>query len=390
MEFGFTEEQQRFRQEVRDFCEREPWGEIATEIAPDYSPTFYRKVAEKGWLGLQFPKEYGGEGKDAIYDAIFAEEVGYTGAPIGSLYSLTVFLFGNLIFKCGTEQQKKEYLPRIIRGEITAGQAFTEPEAGSDLASVQTRAVRKGDYYIINGQKMFTTYAHVQGGYSILMARTDPNAHREQGISLFILDNETPGISYTPLMSMGGSRTNQVFLDNVKIPRENLLGKENRGWDCFTQNKAYYWNKGRAYRLGRVEWMFDKVAQYAKETESNGHPLSHNSLIRQKLAEMVTDIKVMRLLTYRLAWMQSKDMDALTFAAIVKVFSDEALLRFTNSAMQILSLHGQLERGARDAPLAGVVEQAYRWDAIRHFLDSGGACVTRNFVAHHGLGLPES
>lgn len=388
MEFGFTEEQQRFRREVHDFCEREPWGELAPEIARGYSASLYREVAEKGWLGLHFPKRYGGQGKDAIYQAIFAEEVGYSGAPLQPY--MTVSQFGKLIQKCGTEQQKKEYLPRIMKGEIMVGQAFTEPEAGTDLAAVQTRAVRKGDHYIVNGQKMFMTQAHLQSDYSILMARTDPSAPREKGISLFILSHKTPGISYTPLMGIGGLRTNQVFLDDVKIPIENLIGEENKGWDYFMQNKAYYWNKGRFRRLGGLQRMFDSLVQYTKETESNGYLLSQNPSVRQKLAEMAIDIKVLRLLNYRLAWMLSKDLDALDLAAILKVFSNEALLRFGNSAMQILGLYGQLQGESRYAPLAGIMERAYRANVMAHFVDSGGACITRGFIATHTLSLPES
>jgi alkylation response protein AidB-like acyl-CoA dehydrogenase len=388
LEFGFTEEQQRFRQEVRDFCQNEPRGELVPEILLGYSPSFYRKVAEKGWLGLQFPERYGGQGKEVIYATIFAEEVGYSGAPLG-IYDLSTFYIGNLILKYGTEQQKKEYLTRIIKGEITAaGLAYTETEAGSDLASVQTRAVRQGDYYIVNGQKIFTTFIHVKNGCSILMARTNPNALPERGISLFIVDNNTPGISYTPLVTMRGSRTNQVFLDNVKIPRENLLGEENKGWDYFMQTKAYYWHKARATQMGRLQRMFDSLVQYVRETQSNGAPLSQNPLVRQKLAEMAIDIKAVRLLNYRMAWMLSKDLDALDLAAILKVFANEATSRFSNSAMQILGLYGQLQRGSRYAPLTGIIERAYLADAGRRWIDSG-VWVTRNFIATHGLGLPE-
>jgi len=387
MEFGFSEEQERFRQEVRDFCESEPWGEIVPIIDDNFSPSFYRKVADKGWLGLQFPERYGGKGKDAIWETIFSEEMGYCGAPIGpSIYGESVICFGDMIAKYGSEQLKEEYLPRIAKGEISLGQAITEPEAGSDEASVQTRAIRKGDYYIVNGQKMFWTYVHVENNHSLLMARTDPNALPEKGISLFIVDNKTPGISYTPLVTMGGRRTNQVFLDDVKIPRQNLLGEENRGWHYFMQSKAVYWHKGQAGPVGRMSRLFDTIIQYTKETESNGHSLSQNPLVRQKLAQMATEIRVRRLLIYRLAWMESKGLDALPIAAILKVINDEASLRFASNAMQILGLYGQLEGESKYAPLRGTVEGMYQAIVIMLFVD-GGASVTRNFIATHVLGL---
>lgn len=390
MDFGFTEEQQRFRLEVREFCQNEPWGELAPEIVAGYSPSFYRKLAKRGWLGLHFPERYGGQGKDIIHEMILAEEVGYSGAPAGAPFviSITILVLGNLLLKYGTEQQKEEYLPRIVRGEITAGLGFTEPEAGADLASVKTRAVRQGDHYIVDGQKVFTSFIHVPDSYSILMARTDPHAEPERGISLFILDNSTPGINYTPLATLSGGRTNLVFLDNVKIPVENLLGEENKGWDYFMQVKAYYWIKALTYRLGTLQRRFDSLVQYTKETQSNGYLLSQNPSVRQKLANMAIDIKVFRLLTYRVAWMLSEDLDALDFAAVFKVFGSEAVIRSSNSVMQVLGLYGQLQRGSRYAPLNGATERTYRGDAYWHWLDTG-VSATRSFIATHGLGLPE-
>jgi len=390
MEFGFTEEQQSFRQEVREFCQREPWGKLAPELASGYSPSFYRKVAEKGWLGLQIPKRYGGQGKDDLYEAIFAEEVGYSGAPLGgSVYSVTFDLFVNLILECGTEQQKKEYLPLLIKGEITAGgRSLTETEAGADLASSQTHAIRKGNYYIINGQKMFASHTHLDDGYSIIMTRTASNAPSEKGISLFIVDNKTPGISYIPLMGMGGVRTNQAFFDDVKVPAENLIGEENKGWDCFMQGRVYYCGKAaQAFRVGALQRMLDGIVRYTKETENNAYPLSHNPSVRQKLAVMAADVGTMRMLVYRLVWMLGKNLDALAIAYILKVFSDEAILRFDNSAMQILGLYGQLQAESVYTPLVGSMGEVYQADAIRHFV-SGGTSVTRNFIATHRLGLP--
>lgn len=387
MEFGFTKEQDNFRQGVRKFFQTEPWGELDPDCPLPHSPSLYRKVAEQGWLGLQFPERYGGLEKDAIYELIFEEEAGYSGAPLG-LYALTILQFGNLILRCGTEQQKEEYIPRIIQGEITAGQAFTEPEAGSDLLSVKTRAVRKGDHYIVNGQKMFMSFARVQDGYSILMARTDPDAPPEDGISIFVLKNTAPGISYSPLKIMDGSSNNQVFLDDVKIPRENLIGKENYGWDYFMQTKSYYWVKDRIMILANQRRMFDDLISYVKQTESDGQPLSKNPAVRQKMTEMAIDIKAIRLLSYRRAWMLSKGFDDLTFTAVFKVIADSVNLRFAHNATQILGLSGQLGGGSSYAPVAGLVTESYLVNSIWHFID-GGTNIARNFIAAHKLGLPE-
>lgn len=386
MEFGFTEEHKAFKQEIRDFCRSEPRGEL-TDIR-GFSPSFYQRIAEKGFFGLRFPRKYGGQEKDAIYEAIFLEEAAYNDAPI-TLYGTTVFYFANLILKFGSEQLKSKYLTRIIKGEITGGQAFTEPEAGSDLASVRCHAIRKGDYYIVNGQKMFISLINLRDGFSLLMARTDPNAALEKGISFLIMDNNTPGISYSPMVVMHEGTTHQVFLDNVKIPKENLLGEENKGWDYYMQTKAYYWNKLRAFQVGTMQRMFDSIVQYTKDAKSNGHPLCRDTLVRQKLAEMAIDIKVTRLLTYQMAWMTNKNLDTFNHGAILKVFGEEANLRFVNNALQILGLCGQLGKGAKHAPLAGMMEWEYRRNVNRHFSD-GGTILARNFIATRGLGLPES
>jgi alkylation response protein AidB-like acyl-CoA dehydrogenase len=389
VDFEFTREQQDFRQEVRDFCHNEEWGELESGSLSFFSPSFYQKVAKRGWLGILFPKKYGGLGKDAVYEAIFTEEMSACGAPIDlGLYVLTIHVLGIIILKCGTERQREEYLPRIIRGEMRAGQAFTEPEAGNDLASVQTRAVRQDDYYVVNGQKVFTTFMHHQDAYSVLMARTDPDAPLEKGISLFIMSNKTTGISCSPLWTTDGLRTNQVFLDDVKIPRENLIGEENKGWDYFIQTKDHYWHKAFALVVGFSQVKFDALVRYVKETSVNGRPLGKEPAVRQRIAEIAISLKALRLLTYRLAWMLSDGLDALTFAATLKVLLDDINLNFENKGMQILGLFGQLSKESRYAPVSGMFEAAYTASVGMHVSDT--YATAKNLVAVRGLGLPES
>jgi len=389
MEFGFNDEQQKLRDEVRSFLKSEPWGEVVSEIAPGYSPSLYRKLGERGWLGLPYDKKYGGQGKDPIYEAISSEELGYAGAPVSSLYPTNI-LFGELIANCGSEELKSRYLPRIIRGEIQGTGVFTEPEAGSDLGQIQMRAVREGDYYILDGQKMFASFIQPEPKHSIpilmvVMAKTDPSAPPGEGLSLFLLENTVPGITCNVLASTAGWTTNQAFFDKVKVPKEDLLGQENQGWDCLMQNKVWYWNKGRARRLGTLQRGFDMVVKYIKERKN----LRQDPLVRQKIASMAIDLRAVRLLTYRVAWMQSEGLDALSIEAILKVIHDEALLRFTNWAMQILGVTGQLQKDSKYAPLKGVLQEAYMQNALRHFYDGGGPCAMRSFIASYNLGLPE-
>jgi len=222
------------------------------------------------------------------------------------------------------------------------------------------------------------------------MAKTDPHAPPGKGLSIFILENTVPGITCNVLKTMALWKTNQAFFDDVKVPKENLLGQENQGWDCLMRNKVWYWNKGRARRLGTLQRGFDIVVKYVKETESNGHPLSQDPLIRQKIANMAIDLHAIRLLTYRVAWMQSKGLDALSIEVIVKVIHDEVMLRFCNSAMQILGLAGQLQKDSKYAPLKGILQEAYIQNSLRNFYDGGGPCAIRSFIASYNLGLPEN
>lgn len=390
MEFAFTKEQERFRQEVRSFFLSEPWDHVDTRAGIAYSPTFYRKVAQNGWLGLLFPKKYGGLELDNVFESIFQEEMGFTGAPVGdSLYALTVLQNASIIAHCGSEQLKSRFLPPIIRGDLMMAHALTEPEAGSDLAAIQTTAVRQGDVYIVNGQKMFATYADMKDIYTLLMARTAPKGSREKGISLFILANNTPGISHTPIITMADYYTNQVFYDNVKIQAENRIGEENEGWNYFMQNKVYYWYRTRAFRLGRLKREFRSILDYLKKGGRSGADRSfHDGLRRQKIGQMAIDMKVMHLLTYLVAWKLSQGLDAVNDAAKLKVFSDEAIPRFDHLAMQVLGISGLMQKGSTCAPMEGQIEWAYRDDAERHFGDGGGPCATRNHVAIRELGLP--
>jgi len=384
MQFRFTEEQEEFRQEIINFCKKEMPGE---PTSPASSPSFIRKVAEKGWFGLSIPKEYGGQERDAIYRVIFNEEMAYHQAPIPlGLYGRSFSLFGKICLKYGSEEQKKKWLPRMARGEAI-GQCYTEPEAGTDMTRIQTRAVRQGDHYVINGQKMFITTTHVLK-HTLLMARTDPDAPPERGISLFIMDNTSSGVNLTPLMGMGGYRTNQLFLDNVKIPCENLIGEENRGFDYYLEDKPFYLHKEQGAEVGMMQRTFEDVVQYTKETKREGCLLSQNPVVRQKLADMAIDIRAMRLLSYRMVWMETQGLDLSHIASVARVFNVEAWLRFNSVAMQLLGLGGQLHRDSKYAPLGGIMEWRYQYDAIQ-FFTRGSPSYTKNVIAIHGLGLPE-
>jgi len=393
MEFRFNEEQDKLRQDVHEFCAREPWGALEdSKIVGHHSPSLYRKMVNKGWLGLPFPKKYGGQGLSLVEQTIWEEEVAHSGVPIAlNVIGSTINLFGQTILNHGTEEQKKEYLSKISRGEIWVGQAFTEPEAGCDLLQIQTCAIRDGSNYIINGQKMFSTSGgrthHFPKQYSLLMAKTDPNTTPEEGISLFILDIDLPGYSLTPLSRMDGGLTYQVYLDNVRVPKECLIGRENAGWEYYMKcAMCFCWDRGPGYYCGSIGRVLDQIINYVKEMPS----LRGDTLVRNKLAEMAIRLKILRLQSYHLAWAWSKGLNAEAnkMASIIKCFRDRVLhMEMPNIGMDILGLYGQLRRDSKFAPLQGLIEYWSRRQYYYTFAYEGFG-FAKNFIANELLGLP--
>ncbi|MEJ2739195.1 MAG: acyl-CoA dehydrogenase family protein [Dehalococcoidia bacterium] len=220
------------------------------------------------------------------------------------------------------------------------------------------------------------------------MARTDPDAPPEKGISFFVMDNTSPGIHISPIMTMGGLRTNQVFLDNVQIPCKHLVGEENRGYEYYINEKPFYLNKSPGSEVGVLRRTFDNLVQYIKQNSKEEVLPNRNTVVRQKLAKMATDIQAARLLTYRMAWMETQEIDISLIASIVRVLTVETLLNFDNTAMQLLELSGLLSPGSEYAPLGGIMEERYRMDAMQWF-NRSGISYAKTTIATQGLGLPE-
>ena len=231
MDFTFTPEQEQFRQEIRAFCQQEVPKDIRTRLETqreEHDPALYKKIADRGWIGMQWPVEYGGQGRSRVDMAIFYEEMGYARAPTGR-YTGSVVFVGESIITYGTDAQKEYFLPRIARGEITCCWGLTEPGGGSDAASLQMRAVDEGDHFVVTGQKVFTSGAHL-ADVGMFAVRTDPNAPKYHGISLLLIDMHSPGVMLQPLYTLGGWRVNATFLDHVKVPKDRLMGQLNEGW----------------------------------------------------------------------------------------------------------------------------------------------------------------
>ena len=389
MDFYFTEEEERFRQELRDFFDNEiPEERRVMAMAPAYGdddPEFFRwvrgKLGERGWLGLGVPREYGGLEAPTMERYIFSWEWGYH----GSFFPLTGSrIVAPTIAMHGTEWQKREFLPKIISGEIEFCLGYTEPEAGSDLASLQIRAVADGDGYVINGQKRFTSGAH-RAEYCWLAARTDPDAPKHRGISLFIADMSSPGIAIRPLWTMADGRTNEVFWDNVRVPKRNLVGELNQGWTYMTT--ALTMERISLDDVPRNVRVLEELVRFARETRRNGQPLSKDPTVRNMLAELSAEVTALTLLSHRNAWMVSRGIVPHYEAAMVKTLGSEQLQRIVYAAMKIMGLYGTLQQGSKWTPFFGQFERLRRL-MYPAYVGGGSNEVQRNIIAIRGLGLP--
>ncbi|MCP4577934.1 MAG: acyl-CoA dehydrogenase [Deltaproteobacteria bacterium] len=392
MDFGFTKDEQAFRERLSDFLDKELTEEIARQNWEDLgvkseAREFSLKLAAYGFLGLSWPKEYGGQSLPPTYDFILLDELGKRwGAhvPLDVGYTMV----GPTILRRGGEDLKKEFLPRIINGEIEFCLGYTEPNAGSDLASMGMRAVDEGDYFVINGQKTFNTECHYSE-YHWLAARTDadPNISKHKGVSLFVVDMDSPGITIRPLWTMSGERTNEVFYEDVKVPKSRLVGEENKGF--YYMMEALGSERNQVFVPGRLTPILEDLIQYVKETEVDGKPLSKDPLVRHKLAQASIELEVATVLADHSRWLESNDLPIAYQAEITKVFTSELEQRLVNSGMEILGLFSQLTEDSKWAPLRGRIS----WYFLHSFMTTIGAGtseVGRSVIAQRGLGLPRA
>ena len=388
MDFKFTEEQEAFRQEVRNFLEEElkkgSFTPSCDAWIQGYSPEFTKKVADKGWIGLTWPEEYGGQGRSNIDRLMLTEEMLRYGAPT-ACHWFADRQIGRSIIAFGTEEQKRELLPRILKGEAYVGLGMSEPEAGSDLASLKTRAVEDGDDYVIDGQKMWTSCAGFMN-YIYLVARTDPEAPKHRGISEFIIRADLPGITIQPTIDITGSEAwGEVFYDGVQVPKTCLIGEKNRGFYQIL-NQLDYERAGLERLMGNYP-LFDAIIQFTRETRQNGKPLSQDPLIRQKLAQLQIEFDVGRLLTYRVVLVMDEGRAPNVEAAMAKAYCTTFEQRLASVATEILGLYGQLLAESKWAPVLGMAPHSFL-GSKGYSLQAGTTEVLKNIVATRGLGLP--
>ena len=396
MDFSFTEEEERFRTRVRDFLKSNlppGWGRSNFELPRgwelvEFLRDWQRRLQNNGFLAMGWPRQCGGQDARAIDIAIFNEECAQVRAP-GALNALAIQQVGPTIIEHGTEAQKDRYLPKILSGDDIWCQGFSEPNAGSDLASLKTSAELAGDEFIVNGQKIWTSYAQY-ADWCYLMVRTDPNVPKHRGLSYLLVDMKSPGITVKPLRQMhGGQDFNEVFFDNVHVPRENLLGALNDGWRVSLTTLANERGTSAFATYVRYDQIFRDLLRLARASRINGRPAPEDRNVRQELAQHYVDLQKLRYVCFRVF---SKVLQGATpgpEGSILKVVWSEFNQRMQETAM---SLEGPASQLLAQSP--GAIENG-RWQvgflrSRANTIEAGTSEIQRNIIAERVLGLPRS
>ena len=387
LRFDETPEQRELRRELRAYFAAMMTPEVRDALAADSegSPLFrelVRRLGADGWLGVGWPKEYGGQGRSPLDQFVFFDEVQRADAPFPFV---TVNTVGPTLMRFGTEEQKQRFLPGILSGEINFAIGYSEPEAGTDLAALRTRAVRDGDSWIVNGNKVFTSGAN-QADFVWLACRTDTEAPKHRGISIFICPTDDPGFSFTPIVTVGGTSTTATYYDDVKVPAENLVGEENGGWRLIT-NQLNHERVGLAARGGRAEECYDAVLAWSRETGSgDGRMMIDLPWVRQSLARAHAKLEAMRLLNWRMACAVADDTLGPADSSAAKVYGTECIVDVVRTLLEIVGVQGYVGDRSATALMGGFLEREARAAQINTF--GGGVNeVQRDIVAAAGLGM---
>ena len=397
MDLSYSPEEEAFRERVRKFLrENLPpgWAESGVGARPagmsqlDFLRDWQRRLYENGFLGMAWPKEYGGQGASQIEMAIYNEESARVRAP-GALNAIGLSMVGPTIISHGTPEQKARFLPKILSAEEIWCQGYSEPNAGSDVASLQTKAELKGDEFVVNGQKVWTTLAHLSQ-WCMLIARTDPDAPKHRGISCLLVDMKTPGLTVKPLRQMTGeAEFNEMFFDDVRVPRKNLLGPMNEGWRVATTTLMNERGTSALASVMRYRIIFDEIVALSRKTIRNGRPANEDPVLRQQLAQFHVDLEMMKYTAYRTFSKILKGGDPGPVGSMSKLAWSELNQRMMEF---IIGIEGPASQLMRDSPYA---VQNGRWQ--HHFLrsrantiEAGTSEIQRNIIAERVLGLPKS
>ncbi len=391
MRFDFTPEESDFRRKLSAFLDGAlpaDWHGPADESRDDHwalNQQIKKGLADRGWFVMSWPTEYGGADSSPMMNTIFAEEMAYRRAPGHDRFGTR--MLGPTLMRFGSDSQRAEHLGAIARGEVQWCQGYSEPNSGSDLASLQTRAVLDGDNFIVNGAKIWTSLAH-RADMMFMLVRTDPDAAPHKGISLLLVDMKTPGIQVLPIINMAGVHSfNQVVFDDVRVPQANLVGDLNDGWRV-GMTVLNFERSGIDYAVW-ARAALEELVDYVKNDDSLVSTVKTNPEVRGKLASLNTEIEAARLLCYDVAWRQGQGEVPSAEASISKVAGTEIYAKVLDYGTELLGMYGALEPGSEQAELQG------NFLKMRLFATSGPILagtneIQKNIIAQRGLNLPRA
>ena len=392
MDFEFSEEQLAFVKEVEAFLDANDDPEVFDVTRENMAqivdtPTrraFMAALGERGWLGMTWPKEYGGSEGEGVYEYLLNERLAGRGGPqIGK----GVGIVGKTIIRHGNETLKEEFLPKILRNEVEFAVGYSEPNAGSDAASMQLKATKVEGGWVLNGQKTWTTSAHFAEWYWV-GARTDPEAPKHAGITLFLVPLDQPGITINAIWTMGDERTNEVFLNDVFVPDEYVVGEVNHGFQYISE--ALDLERFTMFTISPMVQRFELLVEYVKTTVRDGTPLKDDPVVRQRLAQLATDLEVARVIGLRFVFESAKGGAAPTaWASEYKLFATEFSKRLANESMDVAGPGSQLRVKTKEAPMEGRPESTYRYTVI-DTIGGGASEIQKNIIARRKLGLPKN
>jgi alkylation response protein AidB-like acyl-CoA dehydrogenase len=382
--FEFSPEAEALRTRIRAALAEEwplgrrGWREPENALDYETHKEFRKRLARHGWFGIGIPEEYGGRGGSKEMQYVVAAELAYHGVPYPEV---AVNMVAHTILHHGSEDLKRRFLPRIAAGEVEFSLGLSEPNAGSDLASLRTVAAREAGRWVVNGQKIYTSYIH-RSEYCLMAVRTDPSARKHEGISLLVVDVRTPGITVQPLWGMGDIRTNLTFWDNVEVPEENLVGEENRGWAYLNTHLDI--ERLTSFTVDALRAPFDDLVEHVRST-----PLRRDPHVRSLVGQLSAEIEVLEALSRRTLWMVGAEGRTRYESSQVKVVATELRQRLAALGLEILGEPGQLVPGDPEAPLAGALFRAAE-AAVMQTYGAGANEIQRDIIARRGLGLGRS
>lgn len=389
MQIAYTDEQLALRDELRAYYENLLTDEVRRALHEEAGcgpvhRQMVKQMASDGWLGIGWPTEYGGQGRSQLEQFIFFDESMRSGAPVPML---TINTVGPTIMQYGTDEQKSEFLPRILAGELAFCIGYSEPEAGTDLASLRTRAVRDGDEYVVNGQKMWTSLAS-DADYCWLAVRTDPDAPKHKGISMLIVDMKSPGITVEPLHLLSTHDINATYYDDVRVPVGNLVGGENNGWGLIVNQLNH--ERVTLCSSGLLEQSYHEVRRWARDTtEADGTRVIDHEWVQLNLARVHAGLEFLRLINWKVAWTATEGHLDVADASTIKVFGTEFYLEAFRLLMEVLGPRAYLDRSSPASVLTGRLEMNYRSLLILTF-GGGTNEIQRDLIGMFGLGLPRA